>query len=253
MNAVETFQDVGYMLLEHVISSELHDQIMQFIHRTMLEIGEENRVKLATFYQAPDRMDDLYVELINHHPNLVRTLNTALTREDGFIHQKLFTHPLILSTVRSLLANDRIVLTSRRNVRAKIPQKRVENKQGIDFVPWHQDHGSDNSGTTNFLTVFVAIASATKDNGCLEILPGSHKKIIEHVYSDGYGKYARPDIVDDSGEIFLEMNQGDAAFFHGLCMHKSDYNRSNSLRWSSDFRFQRANEASIDKKPALPL
>src|SRR6185437_1180446 len=47
--------------------------------------------------------------------------------------------------------------------------------------PWHQDDGYTPVTTAPYLTLWLALNDATPENGCISVLPGSHKRgLIEH-------------------------------------------------------------------------
>jgi len=104
---------------------------------------------------------------------------------------------------------------------------------------WHQDYGYwyENGVLFPDLTsVSIAVDKATKENGCLQVIRGSHKMgRIDHVLT---GDQAGADMerVSQALErlelVYLEMEPGDALFFHANLLHRSDQNRSENPRWS---------------------
>ncbi|XP_060067966.1 L-proline trans-4-hydroxylase-like [Ylistrum balloti] len=104
---------------------------------------------------------------------------------------------------------------------------------------WHQDYGYWYKNTCLFpdmLTVFVPIDKCTKSNGCLQILPGSHKcGRIDHDMNTGQTA-ANVDRVEAIKKrcppAFVEMDAGDALFFHCNLLHCSSANESPDRRWA---------------------
>lgn len=104
---------------------------------------------------------------------------------------------------------------------------------------WHQDYGYwyQNGVLFPLLTsAFVAVDRATKENGCLQVLRGSHLAgRIEHVL---VGDQAGADIdrVNELAKrlelVHVEMEPGDVLFFDANLLHRSDQNRSDNPRWS---------------------
>ncbi|XP_021362997.1 probable phytanoyl-CoA dioxygenase isoform X2 [Mizuhopecten yessoensis] len=109
---------------------------------------------------------------------------------------------------------------------------------GGSFV-WHQDYGYWYKNTCLFpdmMTVFVAIDRCCQSNGCLQILPGSHKcGRIDHDMSSGQTA-ANVDRVEAIQKVcppaFVEMESGDALFFHCNLLHCSAANESLERRWA---------------------
>ena len=82
----------------------------------------------------------------------------------------------------------------------------------------------------------VAVDQATKQNGCLQVLRGSHKiGRVDHVRI-GEQVGADPERVAVAKQklelVAVEMEAGDGLFFHGNLLHRSDQNRSDHPRWS---------------------
>lgn len=104
---------------------------------------------------------------------------------------------------------------------------------------WHQDYGYwYNFGLLQPLltSITIAVDKATKENGCLQVLQGSHTiGRVDHALT---GDQAGADMerVNVAKEHFplvhCEMDPGDAMFFDCNILHRSDQNRSEHSRWS---------------------
>lgn len=104
---------------------------------------------------------------------------------------------------------------------------------------WHQDYGYwyQNGVLFPLLTsAFIAVDRATRENGCMQVIPQSHNLgRIDHVLA---GDQAGAD-ADRVNEILkhlplthVEMEPGDTLFFHANLLHRSDRNSSDQPRWS---------------------
>ena len=104
---------------------------------------------------------------------------------------------------------------------------------------WHQDYGYLYQNGVLFpdlVSVFIAVDKATRENGCLQVIRGSHKMgRVNHILS---GDQAGADMerVNEALKrldlVYCEMEPGDALFFHSNLLHRSDQNRSKNPRWS---------------------
>ena len=104
---------------------------------------------------------------------------------------------------------------------------------------WHQDYGYwyDNGCLyPDMGSCMLAVDQATKQNGCLQVLSGSHQiGRVEHVkIGDQVG--ADPERVAIAQRqfelVYCELEPGDGLFFHSNLLHRSDQNRSDAPRWS---------------------
>ena len=103
-------------------------------------------------------------------------------------------------------------------------------------VAWHQDYSYwTRTQPMAHLTCWIALDDATKENGCLQYVPGSHRwellpkpalagpmDAIQSVLSEEQRAHFRP--------VAVELPRGYAAFHHPLMLHGSSANESNKPR-----------------------
>ena len=104
---------------------------------------------------------------------------------------------------------------------------------------WHQDYGYWYSNACLFpymASCLIAIDRATPENGCLQVIKGSH-----HMGRIDHGKAgeqtgAELERVNEALKylelVHCTMEPGTALFFHCNLLHRSDANRSPNPRWS---------------------
>ena len=104
---------------------------------------------------------------------------------------------------------------------------------------WHQDYGYwyQNGVLFPLLTsVSIAVDPASKENGCLQVIHGSHELgRIDHILTGehaGAGMERVGEVLKRPPLEYVEMEPGDALFFHPNLLHRSDQNRSENPRWS---------------------
>jgi ectoine hydroxylase len=104
---------------------------------------------------------------------------------------------------------------------------------------WHQDYGYwyYNSVLFPLLTsAYIAVDPSTRENGCLQVVKGSHE--LGRLDHSTTGEQAGIDeervhaILERLELVYVEMDPGDAIFFHANLLHRSDQNRSPNPRWS---------------------
>jgi hypothetical protein len=104
---------------------------------------------------------------------------------------------------------------------------------------WHQDYGYwyQNGVLQPLLTsVSIAVDRATKENGCLQVIEGSHRcGRVDHVLTGdqaGADRERVDEVLKRMPLVYVEMEPGDALFFDCNLLHRSDQNRSEHPRWS---------------------
>lgn len=105
---------------------------------------------------------------------------------------------------------------------------------------WHQDYGYWYKNQFMFpdqlISVMVALTPANQENGCLQVIKGSHKMgRVNHGFA---GEQVGADMVMVNNAlqtmelIYCELEAGDALFFHPNLLHRSEANLSEHPRWS---------------------
>ena len=139
----------------------------------------------------------------------------------------------MISSVAQLLDSDAPVC----HFHSKLMQK--EPKVGGAWE-WHQDYGYWYKNQFMFpdqlMSVMVALTAANKENGCLQVIKGSHKLgRVNHGFS---GEQVGADMVmvDNALKtmelVYCDLKPGDALFFHSNLLHRSEANLSDHPRWS---------------------
>jgi ectoine hydroxylase-related dioxygenase (phytanoyl-CoA dioxygenase family) len=144
-----------------------------------------------------------------------------LTRSEAMVH-----------AVQDLLGEGEVC-----HFHSKLMQK--EPKVGGAWE-WHQDYGYWYKNGFLFpealISVMLALTEATKQNGCLQVLKGSHKMgRVEHNFA-GEQQGADMDFVNEAlgrfERVYVELEPGDILFFHSNILHMSEANTSDKARWS---------------------
>jgi len=103
---------------------------------------------------------------------------------------------------------------------------------------WHQDYGywyQNGCLFPDMLSLYVSIDPATRENGCLQVLRGSHKMgRIEHgLFGEQTG--ADPERVEAAKKrmelVYCELGAGSGVYFHSNTLHTSEANESDKPRW----------------------
>jgi hypothetical protein len=115
-----------------------------------------------------------------------------------------------------------------------LSDKVVFKDRAVEYEsPWHQDWAY--WGGSHKISVWVALDEATPENGCLRILPGSHRAAVAHDKVQGvpgFGNRLDPGErgLDMARAVTLPARPGTAIFFHDLTLHASLPNRSGKKR-----------------------
>jgi non-heme Fe2+,alpha-ketoglutarate-dependent halogenase len=102
-------------------------------------------------------------------------------------------------------------------------------------VPWHQDAAYPGRAAAPSLSAWVALTDSAADNGCMQVLPGSHRVLLPHTLSPEPGNMLRggfriAEPIDDHGAVDLVLAAGEASLHDGQVIHGSAPNRSGRPR-----------------------
>lgn len=160
-------------------------------------------------------------------PAMFRHFDNALTYQ-------LCSHPAVVGRIASILGPDLVLWHS----------SFFEKAPGDVEVPWHQDgHFWPLDPVVN-VSAWIAIEDATRHNGCLEFMPGSHEERIPHVKfatSGRFRKRADPDRLRISHPVQMEVKAGQFVLFDAWLLHHSAPNSSTRGRLALSARLTTPN------------
>jgi len=154
----------------------------------------------------------------------------------------------IINSVNELLDGDAPVC----HFHSKLMQK--EPKVGGAWE-WHQDYGywykNEFLFPDQMISVMIAITDANKQNGCLQVIKGTHKMgRIEHGFSGeqvGASQHYVDLALKTNELVYVEIKAGDSLFFHSNILHRSEANLSDNSRWSLISCYNRASNVPYNE------
>ena len=235
---IEQYNQDGYLIIEGFLNQEEVSRLYQIaiddktMSKNAINVNDSTgkRSKLSLWYKPGD---DVY---------------GLLTRSESLVH-----------SVDKLLDGDAAVC----HFHSKLMQK--EPKVGGAWE-WHQDYGywykNEFLLPDQMMSVMVAITDANTENGCLQVIKGTHKMgRVEHGFAgEQVGASQRyVDLALQTMElIFVELKAGDVLFFHSNLLHRSEANLSDKARWSMISCYNRAsnighNNAASSSSSITPI
>ncbi len=115
--------------------------------------------------------------------------------------------------------------------------------------PWHQDSYYFNFDQQPQIGLWLAISEATLENGCLSVLPGSHRNpILAHVPDRRAGAnqgYLEILDLDEGAAIPVLMDPGDLLVFNSFLLHRSVDNCGATRRAAMVYHYSRAGSVNL--------
>jgi non-heme Fe2+,alpha-ketoglutarate-dependent halogenase len=139
---------------------------------------------------------------------------------------KLAHHPVIIDAVEDLIGPDISLWGS---------VLFIKEPQTAGFVSWHQDATYMGINPHDFVTPWLALTSSNLQNGCMSMVPGSHKIHIRkhHDTFEEANILTRGQVVkdvDESSAVDLILKPGQMSLHHAKIIHGSQPNLSNDRR-----------------------
>ena len=209
----ESFKSNGFVIIRNILSGDEVAKVMGFyenseevkLHAYGQDDGLEKKTRVCLWKYAGNDIGDM----VSRSEKIVTTFEELLDGEELYhYHSKLMMK---------------------------------EARTGGQHV-WHQDYGywyENGCLYPDMGSVFIALDPCIKENGCLQVLAGSHKMGRLNTSLIGTGVTQRGadlERVEQARKVcrhvFVELSPGDAVFFHSNLLHTSAQNMSDKRRWS---------------------
>ena len=142
-----------------------------------------------------------------------------LNRSD--LHKGLPFHPKVLSIVEQLIGDSFILELDQ--AFWKPPKKGIGTS-------WHQDNAYFKiADPLRGTAMWIAIHDANAENGCLHVIPGSHREMYEHYHDPLSDHHIRCDPPEDRA-VAVELKAGGVIFFCFGVAHCTKANLSDRAR-----------------------
>ncbi|MGH8468524.1 MAG: phytanoyl-CoA dioxygenase family protein [Gammaproteobacteria bacterium] len=160
---------------------------------------------------------------------------------------RLVTHGALLDAVEDIVGGDIVIYGTL--VFFKPPQD-------SSYVSWHQDSVYSGLHLTPSTSAWIALTASHGANGCMRVLPGSHKQgLLDHANVRGDPNLLRRGervkmAVDESQAIDVVLQPGEMSLHHSTIVHGSNPNTSDKPRIGFIVRFV-TNRITNRDKPML--
>lgn len=250
---ISDFHENGFLAVDRLLDFELDlqpviDEYQQLLDTLCEQWVAEGRLA-DSFSDLPfeERLVEVYRAGCDYYQAFDIALPNGGIRADTPIHLgpavfNLLRSPRLLSAVESLIGGE-IYSNPIQHVRIKPPLSLVADEHAhnalVSATHWHQDNGValPEADDTQMITCWVAVSEATPENGCLQVLPKSHRQGIDLHCSLG-GQLGIPDrLIEQEEAKPVPLSPGGVLFFHPMCKHGSLDNKSDAFRWSFDLRY----------------
>lgn len=165
----------------------------------------------------------------------VRRLLQAQGRHPAFT--QWICEPRLLLRLRQLLGPDLVMPLAHHNC-IMTKQPRFSSDTG-----WHQDIRYWAFERAELINIWLALGSEQEANGCLRVIPGSHRLTLERSQFDA-AQFFRADLPQNQAllarAVSIELEAGDVLLFHCRTLHAATRNFSDQTKFSAVFTVRAA-------------
>lgn len=213
---IEAYQRDGFLIVRGAVQGESFKKLERELDKMREEV--ENGVLRGNHLMENERKARVIFDPYDHSP----ALRDLVTRADMIERAKAMLGGKIHLHHTKLMCKP---------ARAGTPQ------------PWHQDYFYWPGSKANQVAVFVCIDPSTEENGCLRLIPGSHKNGLREHRKEFHEKTGERHWVCEiskeelASQVMFLGEPGDLVFFGSLTIHGSEGNRSSIPRRAVIFEY----------------
>ncbi|MBM79004.1 MAG: phytanoyl-CoA dioxygenase [Planctomycetaceae bacterium] len=230
---LEQFHHDGYVIARGLLSEKMRREMLQLVKSHVRD--EIQPIEYEAEVQYPGAPQSLNAE----GGRTARRLKQAHSRHSIFTDW--IQQPSLVARLNQLLGPEIVMPLAHHNcVMTKQPQFSSD-------TGWHQDIRYWSFQRPELVSVWAALGSENRDNGCLQLIPGSHR-VDFHADQFDDATFFRSDLPENAdliqSAVPAELEAGDVLFFHSRTLHAATRNHSKQTKYSVVMTFR-----SIDNPP----
>jgi phytanoyl-CoA hydroxylase len=224
---LDAFQRDGFLIAPGLVPPAYCERILEVARQD--SAAHRGDIEYEAELQYPGAPSSLAAE----GGRTIRRLRQAFCRD--YVFADLLKEPFLLNRIRQLVGPQVVMPLAHHNcIMTKHP--RFSSDTG-----WHQDIRYWSFSTQELVNAWIALGTESLANGCLQLLPGTHRAAVEESRLDSE-LFLREDLPQNSdwlnSAVSAELNAGDVLFFHARSFHSATRNSSDATKYSAVFTFR---------------
>jgi len=261
------FEEQGYLVVENVLDPDLdiaplmaeYNEVLDDIARNLKAAGS-----IQSTYSELPFCDRLIQVCQQSGRNFAEYFDFSLPQSnvhyDSPLHVgpavfNVLTSPRLLDVVEGIVGPE-VYSNPVQHVRMKLPKRAVaagKHSALVSRTPWHQDNGVvlEEADQSTILTVWMAINDATVENGCLQVIPRSHRHGLEPHCPTSQSLTIPDKLLPLDRATPVPLKAGSVLLMNQQTVHSSlDNTTDDQVRISLDLRYQPVGQPT--GRPAFP-
>jgi phytanoyl-CoA hydroxylase len=224
---IEQFHQHGYLVLPGFGSLEYCEQVLQFAQQQL------DAVALPIEYEADTRYPGAPASRDAEGGQTARRLLQAYART-----------PLIANWATQAALAEALGQLLGAGVRmSQVHHNCIMTKQArfSSLTGWHRDSRYWQFQRAELISVWLALRDEKIENGCLLVLPGSHRWQVNAEQLDS-AQFLRADVAENQAllaqAVSVPLQQGDVLFFSSNLFHAAGCNQTRETKFSMVFTYR---------------
>ncbi|MEO6847746.1 MAG: phytanoyl-CoA dioxygenase family protein [Chthoniobacterales bacterium] len=233
------FQKDGFLVIDDFLSGQEVQSAISGIEREKTAAAAAPASADSGFHleKAGDNSFDANAAV--KEPGMFRKIQGAVRVPEL---KDIFTSSKMVECMNDLMTSDDVYYHS-----SKVMFKPAN---GGAAKPWHQDAAYWRQFEPRQITIWIALNDSTEENGCIWVVPASHKLgLIPHVKEEPQVEESES-LVDWSKKIAVPVKAGGLLIFHSLVLHMSHKNLSDKSRWAIICDYDSLPNPAVDSSAA---
>ncbi|WP_417851652.1 phytanoyl-CoA dioxygenase family protein [Thalassoglobus sp.] len=221
------FEEHGFVILRNLASSDVVERMLK-----ATEIGRKKAIPPVEF-EADLQYPGSPASQLDPGGKTIRRLKQAHSR--GIVFTEWLTFPPLRESLKQLLGPALVCPFAHHNcIMTKEPEFSSE-------TGWHQDIRYWSYSRPELVSMWLALRPENKDNGCLQLVPGTHRMTFgQHQFDSEL--FFRDDLKENQAlieqRVYAELEPGDVLLFHCRTLHAASRNRTDKTKYSVVFTFR---------------
>jgi phytanoyl-CoA hydroxylase len=235
---LDFFRAHGYLVIHHAFTSQEAEAALT----GLLDLIDGARPDFDGVQFEGFARDRLHLISREEKQDYVRKL-MEFTRFDARLNA-LAQHPKLLAILRRLVDDEPVLFQD---------MAMLKPPSGGREKPWHQDKAFFDMDLSNpVVGVWIALDPATPENGCMHVIPGSHKEgpVVHFARRDWQ---ICDDQVQTARDVMVPLEPGGVLLFDGLIHHGTPMNRTNQRRRAVQYHYTGRNAIWTSKEARMAI
>ncbi|MGJ8664347.1 MAG: phytanoyl-CoA dioxygenase family protein [Marinicella sp.] len=230
---IEQFEHDGYLVVRQLIDTELLSEIrIQTKQHLSLRLPPFELEAEVGYPKAPK-------SIMDEGGQTIRRLLLAFSRDSSF--REWGKNRVVKSILQQIFDSEKIHLVQSHHNCIMTKQPNYSSK-----TMWHRDVRYWRFNTDELINTWLAMGTESNENGCLKVIPGSHKLEIEKDCIDDelflkLDKTENQELFEQSVDV--ELQAGDVLFFHAGIFHAANHNQTEQAKYSLVYSYHGENNA----------